>query len=161
MGESGGDPKIIFPANPYKFRNKFLQIYQDYLAFPPPSYRALAGIYGLLADLAEEKGQTPHPILAPALTVIHQRFTDPLTIPDLASFCGVSDVYFRKLFSKSFGLSPLAYIKKLRIEKATSLLASGLYTVSQAAYACGFESESYFSKECKRLTGLTPSQWKG
>ncbi len=82
-----------------------------------------------------------------------------LRVSDLAERCGVSEVYFRAEFKKFYGVSPLEYIKKRRIEIACQLLSTGLYNVTQVAERAGFDSISYFSAEFRRLTGTTPSQY--
>ena len=83
----------------------------------------------------------------------------PLRVSDLATMCGVSEVYFRAEFKKFYGSSPLEYIKKRRIEIARQLLSTGLYNVTQVAERAGFDSISYFSAEFRRLTGETPSHY--
>lgn len=83
-----------------------------------------------------------------------------LRISLLAEMCGVSEVYFRAEFKKFYGVSPLEYIKKRRIEIACQLLSTGLYNVTQVAERAGFDSVSYFSAEFRRLTGTTPSQYQ-
>ena len=82
-----------------------------------------------------------------------------LRVSDLATMCGVSEVYFRAEFKKFYGSSPLEYIKKRRIEIARQLLSTGLYNVTQVAERAGFDSISYFSAEFRRLTGETPSHY--
>ena len=82
-----------------------------------------------------------------------------LRVSDLATMCGVSEVYFRAEFKKFYGSSHLEYIKKRRIEIARQLLSTGLYNVTQVAERAGFDSISYFSAEFRRLTGETPSHY--
>ena len=83
-----------------------------------------------------------------------------LRVSALAKLCGVSEVYFRAEFKKFYGVSPLEYIKKRRVEIACQLLSTGLYNVTQVATRAGFDSVSYFSAEFRRLTGQTPSQYQ-
>jgi AraC-like DNA-binding protein len=82
-----------------------------------------------------------------------------LRVSTLAEMCGVSEVYFRREFKRFYGVSPLEYIKKRRIEIACQLLSTGLYNVTQVAERAGFDSVSYFSAEFRRLTGETPSHY--
>ncbi len=65
---------------------------------------------------------------------------------------------FRKLKSSS-GLSPSKYIQNFRLDRAAELLESGAWTsVSQVAYACGFNSLSWFSKCFRERLGQTPGE---
>lgn len=88
-----------------------------------------------------------------------KQFSEPLTIAALAKEAGVSDVHFRKEFKHYYGVSPISYLKQVRIENAKQLLRSGYYTVTDVALECGFESISYFSYEFKRLTGVSPTTY--
>ena len=82
-----------------------------------------------------------------------------LRISALAEMCDVSEVYFRREFKRIYGVSPLDYIKKRRIEIAKGLLQTGLCSITETAFQSGFESVSYFSYEFRRMTGMSPSEY--
>ena len=86
-------------------------------------------------------------------------FQLPISIAELAFEASVSETYFRREFKLYFGLSPVAYIQKIRIENAKSLLLTGYYQVSEVAVRCGFDSISYFSTTFKKLCGITPTEY--
>ena len=71
----------------------------------------------------------------------------------------MSESYFRRIFLKNYGISPIKYINNLKIERAKELLTSGLYTVSDVAELSGFHDESYFSREFKKHSGKTPKEY--
>ena len=71
----------------------------------------------------------------------------------------MSETYFRRIFSKNFGISPIRFINNLKIDRARELLASGLYTISNVAELSGFHDESYFSREFKKHSGKTPKEY--
>jgi AraC family transcriptional regulator len=73
--------------------------------------------------------------------------------------CGISEVYFRREFKKFYGAAPLAYIKNRRIDMAKMLLDTGLYSVTDVALRCGFESPGYFSTEFRRMEGKSPKEY--
>ena len=99
-------------------------------------------------------------ILSPALDYIHQNYTyDNINIASLAEMCGISETYFRRIFNKIYGLSPIKYINSLKISRAKDLIASGMYTISEIAELSGFHDESYFSREFKKATGSSPSEY--
>ncbi|MBO4572237.1 MAG: helix-turn-helix transcriptional regulator [Clostridia bacterium] len=77
----------------------------------------------------------------------------------LAAICGVSTVYFRKLFFKIFGISPMKHLKDLRIEKAKELLIGDVSGMAQVAEMTGFSSIYAFSKVFKAETGIPPSKY--
>ena len=99
-------------------------------------------------------------IIAPAVEKLNQCFTETnLSISHLAHLCGISEVYFRKLFLLSFGVSPKEYLIQQRIEYAKSLLQSGNFTISETAVLCGYTEPCNFSREFARRVGITPSQY--
>ena len=69
-----------------------------------------------------------------ALDIIHSSYrTKQIEICELAKSCAVSETYFRKLFKKTHGVSPIQYVIDLRVDFASHLLQSRLYTISEVA----------------------------
>ena len=62
--------------------------------------------------------------LQPAIEYITQNYSKHIKNDNLAALCGISTVYFRKLFCEVMGVSPIAYARQLRIEKAKEMLDS-------------------------------------
>lgn len=71
--------------------------------------------------------------------------------------------YVRKLFKKEVGATPHEYLTRARMERAKSIILSGMtnrysdYTVTQIAEACGFSEPLYFSRVFKKYFGVAPS----
>ena len=71
--------------------------------------------------------------------------------------------YVRKLFKKEVGATPHEYLTRARMERAKSIILSGVtnrysdYTVTQIAEACGFSEPLYFSRVFKKYFGVAPS----
>lgn len=126
-----------------------------------------AELYAILCTLCAEResGYVPgskRSIIAPAVEYIHNEYANGnIEIPKLAELCGVSGVYLRRLFHDCFGLSPVKYINKLKIERAKELIRSGagMYTVEQAASLAGFGDQCYFHRFFKKEVGMTPSEY--
>lgn len=104
--------------------------------------------------------KTQRLIIAPAVDAINRHFTDnDLSVSYLASLCGVSDVYFRRLFLNSFDASPKEYIIQKRMDYAKSLLKSGDFSISEIATLCGYTEPCHFSREFTKRVGIPPSQY--
>ena len=100
-------------------------------------------------------------ILSPALEYINENYTNEnITLSQLASLCKISQTYLRKLFHNVFSVSPAVYMRNLRIKYAKELLASGEYSVTDAATLAGFNDISYFSREFKKQTGFSPKEYE-
>ena len=69
----------------------------------------------------------------------------------------MSEAYFRREFRRWFGMSPIACIKKTRIDNARLMMAAGYYSVGDIAASCGFENRSYFTRTFKQYYGILPS----
>ncbi len=82
-----------------------------------------------------------------------------LTVETVSKEIGISPEYFRKIFSDVFGCSPRKFIIDLRMEKAKELILLKEFTIGEISKMCGYDSESYFSSEFKRIVGCTPSEY--
>ena len=80
-----------------------------------------------------------------------------LSVAMLAEKAGMSDVYFRKLFTQIYGTSPMAYVHNLRIKKAKEMLSSDYGSITDVAYSLGYASVYDFSRDFKKHTGVPPS----
>lgn len=81
---------------------------------------------------------------------------------DYEKMCGESGLsysYFKEIFIKQYGISPVKYVTNLRIERAKELLITGQYTITEIAEKCGFDSVYYFSKVFKSHTGVCPKDY--
>ncbi len=96
-----------------------------------------------------------------AVDYIHSHFrNEQISISELASMCAVSETYFRKLFKKRYSVSPSQYIITLRLEYASQLLRSRLYTISEISEKSGFNDVKYFSKLFKQHFNYTPKEFQ-
>lgn len=134
-----------------------------YLKKPYYELTVKALVYELAAMVLSEKNSDYIPSsvclrLSPAINYINEHYIErDLKIPFLASLCNMSENYFRRLFTSSFGMSPLKYINERRINYASEFLKSGLYSVSDVASFAGFDDIGYFSRTYKKILGETPS----
>lgn len=134
------------------YKQKGLQQYTMFSLF----YETLAKLKQMLVSGQE----TASLRMIKAKEYIHKNLSSgALSVSAVAEYVNVSDVYFRKEFKKTFGISPATYIKNKRIESAKLLLKTGYYTVGTVAEKCGFESLSYFSYEFRRVVGTSPGEY--
>lgn len=121
--------------------------------------------YQLLGEIFDAglplSGTLPKPKftgILPGVKLLQERYAENIPVTELAALCNMSVSAFRELFTKQYGLSPIQYRNRLRIQRARYLLSMGSYTVAEAAYAVGFSNLGYFCRHYKKLTGETPSQ---
>lgn len=123
-------------------------------------YRCMSVFYALLSAVDRPARHSLPRRMRLAKSYIDKNYNEQINIASLAYASGLSEVHFRNEFKKYFAMSPLAYVKKVRIDNARHLLRSGYCTVSDVAINCGFDSISYFSYEFRRATGVTPTEYK-
>ena len=96
-----------------------------------------------------------------ALDIIHSNYRkEQIEISALAESCALSEAYFRKLFKKIHGVSPVQYIIDLKLDFASHLLQSGLYSVGETASRSGFADPKYFSRIFKSRFALSPKEYQ-
>lgn len=122
------------------------------------TYACMSRFYAILDALSKSQHIIPQRIRL-AKHTIDTTFDQEIRIAELAKEAGVSEVHFRNQFRQCFGISPLRYLKQVRIDNAKQLLRSGYYSVTEAALECGYENVSYFSCDFKKMTGISPTQF--
>ena len=97
--------------------------------------------------------------IQPALDYIENNYNKNIKNDFLAQMCGVSTVYFRKIFTEYFSMSPVTYIHTLRIRKAKEMLKSDFSSVSDISASLGYINIYDFSRDFKKYTGISPTQY--
>ena len=97
--------------------------------------------------------------LAPAMKYAENNYCGNVTNALLSKQCNLSEEYFRKLFKKTYGMSPKQYILNMRINKAKQMLSEGVLKINAVSEECGFTNPYHFCRFFKQKTGLTPSEF--
>lgn len=91
---------------------------------------------------------------------IHQNLHNKIKLDDLARICGLSTPYLSSLFKEEVGKTISAYILELKIKTAQELLVDSKRSSKNIAFLLNFSSQSYFIRCFKRVTGLTPREYR-
>jgi len=102
---------------------------------------SIAGVFRKMENILVEE-ETVLTRLMPALDLITRNFRESLSLKELADTCCLSANYFHRLFSTAFGMSPLYYVRMIRLEEAIRQLVYPRKPVKQVAWDTGFEDES-------------------
>ena len=125
-----------------------------------------AAVYSLFAILHEEFDRPylnteQNRMLSDAAAYIDEHFTEnDITVAGLAARAGISEAWFRRLFSGRFGITPARYLVNRRIEHAKELIVSRLCTIESAGRMAGFEDPAHFSRTFKSAVGMTPREYR-
>ena len=92
--------------------------------------------------------------------LIAERVTGDFRVGELCARLGYSESYLCKLFREQTGETVAAYAVRKRISRAKEMIREGRYNFSQISDALGFDTPQYFSRVFKRVTRMTPSEFK-
>ncbi len=127
--------------------------------------RCMAGLYDIFAKITDIENAPYAPDsqfeqIRPSIDYLESNWADPeLTNDAAAAQSGVSTVYFRRLFTNKYGVSPMRYVKLRRIEKAQELLLGQYMSVTGVSKVVGFNSIYHFCRAFKSATGYTPTEY--
>ena len=114
------------------------------------------------ADAAQPLPATSHTerrIVDRLVQLISARAGEKLSLQALADEAHISTTYLHRLFRSQLGISPGAYIAKIRIEESKLLLRGGALSMGEIAKKLGFSSQQHFSRQFRTVTGMTPSEY--
>ena len=130
---------------------------------------ALLAVLGLAArgmTLADARIDVEkHACVQNAIEQMYVNIDRNLSVEALARECNLSVGYFSHLFRSVTGISPHAYMCRLRVERAKTLLENTDLSVLEIGLSVGFGDQNYFSRFFKEQTGAAPTayraRWQG
>lgn len=115
-------------------------------------------LYHIFHRLSQKNSM--YSIISPAVSYIKGNYQNPeLSNKILAEKCNISEVYFRKMFLKQFGITPKQFILDIRINTAKQYLSEGMLKINAISQKCGFSNQYHFCRIFKEKTGLTPTEY--
>ncbi|MBR2274952.1 MAG: helix-turn-helix domain-containing protein, partial [Lachnospiraceae bacterium] len=91
---------------------------------------------------------------------IDEHFSEELSLVLLSERFHIESTYLSKLFKKETGENVMNYIAGKRIERAKILIGEGELAINEIAFLVGYSDYNYFNKVFKKLTGLSPRDYK-
>lgn len=123
---------------------------------------------GLLLELIADANRARSPIgrkevprfLLRARAMLHDHVVEGIALGDLARAVDANPVTLSRGFRRAFGCSVGEYLRRLRLERATAMLAATDLPLARIAADAGFTDQSHFSNQFRRRTGLSPSRYR-
>lgn len=94
------------------------------------------------------------------INFLEENFSKDISLEDAAREVNMSYHYFSKFFKEQVGENFVDYLTNLRIRKAKELLKNSSLSVKEVSYKVGYSDPNYFSKIFKKVTGVTPTEFK-
>lgn len=101
-----------------------------------------------------------HDAVREAISIINERYYEPLTLNGLATETFFSPFHFSRLFHKHAGMPPGRYLRVVRLFEAKRLLVTTSLTVADVVTAVGYSSVGTFTTRFTKATGMSPSQFR-
>ena len=153
--EGGADAEQIFGLN-----FTYLDQVQKMRSVDDIAYwlsRIMARFTDLVFDLKDVKHAD---VMQRALKLINRRYTENLTLDEVAGAVFLSPTYFSKLFNEEMKCRFTTYLNRLRIEKSRHLLRNTDIPLVGVAGLVGYEDQSYFTKVFKKMVGMSPGRYR-
>lgn len=167
------EPLVIDVADDTSFRGPFRQLL-DELAAPKAGTRVLAELLmkqcliSLLRRQSESAGDGYAPWIAAVgcpelgrtIAAITDRPEADHTLQSLADVAGMSRATFAEQFRKTFGRTPMGFVKEVRLRRAARFLSATDLPVKTIAFRVGYSSRSHFSRAFKSMMGADPASYR-
>lgn len=95
--------------------------------------------------------------------LIRMIYNDPVkwwTVTEMAEFCKLSQVQFRRVFQRQVGVSPKHFIDEVKLKAAAQKLQYTNMTLSQLAEQFNYKDQFHFSRRFKDIFGITPAKYR-
>ena len=141
--ESNAEPLLISTAAPRRLRDRFRHFFNSlHSADEGHELAMMADLYTILFELKRNsksgfRRAMQNDKIRPSVAYIERHFQNPkLSISEIAALSGVSETYFRTLFKRQYGHTPIEHIKKLRIEEAKRIHTEDPRSIGEIETAC-------------------------
>jgi AraC family transcriptional regulator len=141
------------------------RLYAEFIERSPAGAIRVEAITLQLLALAARAGREKQPgreslWLRRVRLAIEGQYLHEYRLSELAALAGVHRVHLVREFRKHYGTTIGEYMRKLRMDYAYQLLGQTKLTLREIAAACRFADQSHFTKQFKKLSGLTPAEYR-
>lgn len=120
-------------------------------------------VFGLLSGALVRGGESPepaHPAVQHAMRLLEASIDEPWTLDRLASLVNLAPGYLVRLFGRTAGISPMAYLNRLRAERAAGLLIETELPIAAIGAMVGWHDPSHATRRFRTTFGLSPSSYR-
>ncbi len=114
----------------------------------------------LISGMKEARETEINCISAKVKKYITENYHREISMNDAAKETNLSYHYFSKFFKDSMGKSFVEYLTELRVDKSKELLKDTSYSIKEICYKIGYSDPNYYCKIFKKVTGMTPTEYR-
>jgi len=100
------------------------------------------------------------PIILEVIRYMEKHYNQNISLDQLASTFNISKQWLILRFKKEMNTTPINYLNNFRFKKAKELLLLKEMSISEVAFACGFDTLYYFTNAFKKHFGVSPGNWQ-
>jgi two-component system response regulator YesN len=157
VNELGGDIESLIPEITYL--EKILGNMDSISNFKEYAEKILTKVFDFRDSKVENRYGS---VINKAKEYINKNYSDPeVSLNSLAAYVNISPSHFSTIFSQGTGDTFIEYLTMARINKAMEFLKTTNHKSSEIAYKVGYNDPHYFSYLFKKVTGLTPKEYRG
>lgn len=153
--QSGAHSENILSVN-----DKFLDDIQSINSIDSLCYRLQETVDTFIESMYYKPINKYNSNIKKATEFISNNYTNHITLEDVANHVNLSPAYLSSLFKETLGVTYKDYLNTIRINESKRLLLNSTYSIIDIAISTGFENQSYFSKVFRKMTGMSPSQYR-
>ncbi len=141
----------------------------DYLVQPLIESETLNSIHraiislnqvSLLNHRSETALPTQNETILPMIQYIHDNYREELSLDSLADFMHLNKNYICQLFKKEVGMTYISYLNQYRVEQSKLLLRNSDKQLAEISETVGYTDPTYFSRIFKKITAISPKQYR-
>ncbi|MCG8527960.1 MAG: helix-turn-helix domain-containing protein, partial [Opitutales bacterium] len=122
-------------------------------------------IYDLYARFVEGRKSTADSgeysvHLERALALFQARIAQPVRLSEIAAQLGITPEHLIRLFSERFGVTPMQYFRRLKLEAAGSMLINSRLSIKEISWQLGYTNPFHFSRSFKAFAGVGPRDFR-
>lgn len=156
---------FMLMSNSHHLEQLFDLVLKKYSAEDFNNYECYSYFYKILAELEnlafKKSIDKINPAVSKAKMMIEKNFRcNDFNIDSLVNSLNISASHLRSEFKRYYSVTPIEYLKNIRLQNAISLLASDYYSIEDIAIKSGYSSASYFIQTFRKSTGYSPLKYK-
>ncbi len=99
-------------------------------------------------------------IVRQAMAYIHEHYAESISRVELAGHVSITERYLTHCFRQELGITPMEYLNRYRVKRASILLEQGADSITAVAMSVGFSDSSYFNRVFRQEVGVTPGAYR-
>ena len=119
--------------------------------------------FGCMSNLIDDEGKISdesHTYIRKAVHYLETHYSEPLTIPQVADYVGVSAIYLNRVFKLSTGKTLSEYLNYYRTTQSLPMLEAGVETIHAISEAMGYNDVRSYIRFFKKFYAMTPNEYR-